>query len=199
MNKAKIIFIYLMVFFTALFLARASLAATYYVATSGNDANPGTLDKPFASINKGAGVLAPGDTLYIRAGTYNQTVYIGNSGADSASITIASYPGEWAVIDGQDTIPGYWGVLFSVNGNYVVARDLEVKNSAWMGMATYGHHDQVINVKSHHNMENGILVTGDNSLVENCQVWGNAKSHENGVMTRSSWASGLSAARQPVP
>ena len=195
----RIIILSLLVLLGFLPFGKMSLSATYYVATDGNDANPGTLEKPFATLNKGAGVLKAGDTLYIRGGTYNQTVYIGNSGTESAPITVGSYPGEWAVIDGQDAIPGYWGVLFSVNGNYVVARDLEVKNSAWMGLATYGHHDQVISVKSHHNMENGILVTGDYTLVENCEVWWNCKEHEyaQNLHADSTWASGLTAARHP--
>lgn len=68
-----------------------------------------------------------------------------------------------------------------------------------MGVATHGHHDQVIGVKSHHNMENGILVTGDYGLVEKCEVWWNCKEHEynQNIHTDSTWASGLSAARHP--
>jgi parallel beta-helix repeat protein len=184
------------------FLATPSAAGnTYYVATSGSDSNPGTQSAPFATINRGAGVLQPGDTLFVRGGTYVQTVSIGNAGTAAAPITIAGYPGETAVIDGQDSIPGYWGVLVAVNGSYVVVRDLEVRNSAWMGFVLNGQFDQALNIYAHHNMENGILVGGNNSLVENCRVWWNAKSHENGVFKSGygpTWATGLSAARHPI-
>src|SRR5262249_45232346 len=44
---------------------------TYYVATNGNDSNPGTISQPFRTIKKGIGILNAGDTLYIRSGTYN--------------------------------------------------------------------------------------------------------------------------------
>ena len=51
---------------------RSSVGNTndYYVATDGNDNNPGTLDKPFASVAKAQDTAANGDTVYIRGGTY---------------------------------------------------------------------------------------------------------------------------------
>jgi hypothetical protein len=45
---------------------RAATATTYYVATTGNDANPGTQAQPFRTILKGLTGLRAGDTLYIR-------------------------------------------------------------------------------------------------------------------------------------
>ena len=52
-------------------LASNALAATYYVATNGNDSNTGSSTVPFQTIQKGLSVLAPGDTLVIRDGTYS--------------------------------------------------------------------------------------------------------------------------------
>jgi parallel beta-helix repeat protein len=82
----------------------AATAATYYVATTGNDANPGTQAQPFQTIKKGLSVCKAGDTLYLRGGTYNesidanvQRVPIGNSWADAP--VIASYPSETAIIN----------------------------------------------------------------------------------------------------
>jgi hypothetical protein len=175
-----------------------AFAKTYYVAVNGSDANAGTFEKPFATINKGANLLVAGDTLYIRGGTYNQTVSVENSGTASEFITVMGYLGEAAIIDGQDILPtGVWGVLFNVVGNYVAVRDLTVKNSNWMGLALRGHHIQAISVKSHRNKENGILVSGEYGRVENCEVWWNCKSNEYGRNERGGWASGLSAARYP--
>ena len=57
--------------------------ATYYVSTSGNDANPGSQTQAFRTIRKGLSVLGPGDTLYVRGGTYTEQlfeVYFGSSG-----------------------------------------------------------------------------------------------------------------------
>jgi hypothetical protein len=47
-----------------------STGNTYYVATNGNDNNPGTLSQPWATWQKGFNSISQGDTLYIRGGTY---------------------------------------------------------------------------------------------------------------------------------
>lgn len=52
-------------------LASNVLAATYYVATNGNNSSAGSSTVPFQTIQKGLSVLAPGDTLVIRDGTYS--------------------------------------------------------------------------------------------------------------------------------
>src|SRR5690242_16656269 len=48
-------------------------AAEYCVSTTGNDANAGTMDAPFATLQKGVNTAAAGDTLWIRGGTYKIT------------------------------------------------------------------------------------------------------------------------------
>lgn len=78
--------------------------AIYYVSTTGNDADPGTISQPFASWQKLADVLAPGDVAYIRGGTYrtNKTIGVGNyptdwrniNGTSVDRITVSNYPGE---------------------------------------------------------------------------------------------------------
>ena len=51
-------------------LSVAVNATTYYVATNGNDSNPGTITQPWATWNYGFNHISPGDILYIRGGTY---------------------------------------------------------------------------------------------------------------------------------
>jgi hypothetical protein len=82
---------------------RAATAATYYVATTGNDANPGSQAQPFQTIRKGLSVLKAGDTLYLRGGTYreginynSQTIPSGTSWNNA--VTIVSYPNETAIL-----------------------------------------------------------------------------------------------------
>lgn len=80
--------------------ARTADAATYYVATTGSDSNPGTLAQPFRTINRGAMILKPGDTLYIRGGIYPEYLYNSIPGGTSwaAPVTVAAYPGETVTI-----------------------------------------------------------------------------------------------------
>jgi hypothetical protein len=81
-------------------LAPAAGAADRYVSNTGADSNPGTLAQPFLTIARGTRELRPGDTLYIRAGTYNE--YINNGIASGLSwtmpVTIKGYPGERPVL-----------------------------------------------------------------------------------------------------
>ena len=81
-------------------------AATYYAATSGNDGNPGSLAQPFRTIRKGLSVLRAGDTLYLRAGTYAETInandYLIPAGTSWTNpVTVAAYPGETVIISGR--------------------------------------------------------------------------------------------------
>ncbi len=69
-------------------------------AKNGNDRNAGTEMAPWRTLTNALRRLKPGDTLYLRGGTYFEKVALSKSGTHEAPITIASYPGEIAVIDG---------------------------------------------------------------------------------------------------
>ncbi|MDZ7375783.1 MAG: right-handed parallel beta-helix repeat-containing protein [candidate division KSB1 bacterium] len=74
------------------------MAGRYYVAPTGNDANPGTATLPWRSIKIANQRLQPGDTLNLRQGRYNETIQPVNSGTAVAPIVFRSYPSEVAVI-----------------------------------------------------------------------------------------------------
>ena len=54
-----------------LYTSAAGAANTYYVAPDGSDTNPGTESMPLKTVQKGITQAGPGDTLYIKAGTYD--------------------------------------------------------------------------------------------------------------------------------
>ena len=63
---------------------------TYYVAPAslgGSDSNPGTWDDPWETIQHAADTLVAGDTVYIRAGTYQEQVIAQNAGSAGNYIT----------------------------------------------------------------------------------------------------------------
>ncbi|MGI9285442.1 MAG: hypothetical protein ACR2P1_08630, partial [Pseudomonadales bacterium] len=74
-------------------------AATYYVSTNGEDGNPGSLAQPWQTVKHALSILRPGDTLYLRGGTYYEQVRVNKSGTANQPITIAGYADEQAVID----------------------------------------------------------------------------------------------------
>ncbi|WP_423815246.1 right-handed parallel beta-helix repeat-containing protein, partial [Pseudomonas oryzihabitans] len=51
-------------------LSFPAAAATYYVATTGADTNPGTILQPFKTVEKLTSVMIAGDIGYLRGGTY---------------------------------------------------------------------------------------------------------------------------------
>src|SRR5664279_3023810 len=79
-----------------------ALAAEYYVSPAGSDSNPGTLASPFATLQKGNNTAAAGDTIWMRAGTYNCTTQItlSKSGTSDTNRTkIWAYTGEVPILD----------------------------------------------------------------------------------------------------
>jgi hypothetical protein len=68
------------VFALVLAVVRSAAAAEFYVHPEGNDAHPGTLAQPFASVTRAQDAAAPGDTVWLRGGVYafsGTTVEIG--------------------------------------------------------------------------------------------------------------------------
>jgi uncharacterized repeat protein (TIGR02059 family) len=87
-------------------------AATYYVATTGSDSNPGTITQPWATWQYSFNRLKAGDILYVRGGNY--TTMLGRSGnnyygvllqsisgTSGSHITVSAYSGEVPILDGQ--------------------------------------------------------------------------------------------------
>jgi hypothetical protein len=103
----------------------------FYVASSGDDSNPGTASQPWRTIQNAANTLMSGDTVYIRAGTFNERVLPQNSGSDSDHIiTYAAYPGETVTIDGTGiAVPTDEGLIYVSGKNYVAISGLRVINS----------------------------------------------------------------------
>jgi hypothetical protein len=150
--------------FILLFSHGMAMAATYYSSPNGNGStcsfeNPGALDVDL-------GKLSAGNTLLLRGGSYRQAVIVNKSGSNGKLITIAGYPNEIAIIDGYNTIPSqYEGTFFKVLGNWLTVKDIEFKDSLWMGLVMRGDHNSAINVYAHGNYENGILVTSTGATV----------------------------------
>lgn len=74
--------------------------AWFVDAARGDDAQAGTEAKPWKSLRHALRQLKPGDTLYLRAGTYYERAALSRSGTAEAPITIRSFPGESVIIDG---------------------------------------------------------------------------------------------------
>jgi hypothetical protein len=176
----------------ALGLPGVAQAKDYYVATTGSDSSAGTLEQPFATLQKGANVAMPGDTVYIRAGTYRVVTpaasYAGisftRSGtSDTNRIRFWAYPGERPVFDFADlriSTTGYTAG-FSVSGSWLHFKGFEITNVPMNtrsnnGMSVSDASNNIFElIDFHHNKGTGLFIGEGNGghLVLNCD------SHDN--------------------
>ena len=145
--------------------AHFSIAADYYVATGGDDSNPGTLVSPWLTIQKAADTLAAGDTVNIRGGTYEERETINVSGAAGNYITFQNYNSENIYIDGTNmTLPsGDSALIWIENKSYLIIKGLEIRNYTTsdnskfpMGIVLFGacHHIDIRDNYIHHIEQN---------------------------------------------
>ena len=66
----------------------------FYIAPNGNNANIGSESLPWKSFGHAVYRLKPGETVLVKAGTYNETLYIDKSGVAGKPITYKAYPGQ---------------------------------------------------------------------------------------------------------
>ena len=146
-----------------------ALSTTYYVdGTNGSDGNPGTFDQPWRTVQKAADTMISGDTVYIRAGTYNQRVTLEHRGNSSGLyITFAAYPGEQVILDGTGIDIPHGGGLFHVWAtDYVRVSGLRVQNSMAAGIyAAYSDHIIVDSNRTYNTVSSGIGIWGSNAVI----------------------------------
>lgn len=131
----------LFVFCTAILLPHISTihAKQWFVATDGDDSNEGTIEKPFATLQKGHDVASAGDTVYLRGGTYTfngkgATSLIGISitkSGKSASerINFWAYGDELPVLDFSGLTLGTGiGAGIRVQGQWLHFKGIEICN-----------------------------------------------------------------------
>ncbi len=141
-------------------------AKDYYVSPRGDDANPGTMDKPWKTIEKlNSTTFGPDDRILFEGGqTFKGTLVLdaADSGAPGRKLTVTSYAGR-AVIDGGT------GRAISIDGcNHFVIRDLELKGAGRKSAST----------------ESGLFAQSARDIeVDDVEVWGFRKNgiHMNGV------------------
>ena len=107
-----------------------AFAHIYYVAPNGNNSNPGTIDRPWRTIQKAADTLTAGEMVYLRAGTYREQVVPQHSGSEGNVIVYAAYPGETVTVDGATVNVPEWAGLFHIaNVSHIRVSGLRVVNA----------------------------------------------------------------------
>ncbi len=141
------------------------VSGAFYVATNGNDNNPGTEAQPWRTIQKAADTLTAGHTVYVKDGVYNEKVTIKNSGTSNGWINFISLNRNGAVIDGTNinmgTPPDY-GLVTSLGMSYIKISGFKIQNSGQYGMDIRGPFTDVLleNNYIYNTQAAGMTVTG---------------------------------------
>jgi PKD repeat protein len=186
-----------------------SQGATYYVSPTGSNSNSGTQAQPFRTIAYGASFLQPGDTLYLRAGTYSEALINNIPGGSSwdEPVTIAAYPGEavtvrppkgsTSVVYLSDQTRCY--IVFDGLVLDAVNVDADAVKITWGSSTGASNHIRFSNCEIENAVngsgpQQGVLITNasgentDNNEFINCQVHDNGKSSlEHGFYIESSY------------
>ncbi|MFJ9704550.1 sigma-70 family RNA polymerase sigma factor [Streptomyces sp. NPDC101234] len=158
------------------------VTADYYVAPDGDDTNPGTLARPFATVTRAVSRARPGQTVAVRGGTYHPgtTISLAASGTRGHRITVSNYRDERPVFDGS-RLPSGAG-LFVLSGGYVTAQGLEIDGTAGQPFVCGSCHDDVLaRLVVHGNGSTGLLLQGawtHDNLIQDGDFYDN---HESGA------------------
>ena len=102
--------------------------AAHYAAPTGRSDGSGTADHPWdlaTALRGGGGQVQPGDTVWLRGGTYSGMWVSTLTGTPSAPIVVRQYPGERATLDGRGTDND----MFVVRGAWALYWGFELTNS----------------------------------------------------------------------
>lgn len=172
-------------------------AAEYFVAPGGHDTNPGTLEQPFATIQRAQEAVVPGDTVQVRGGTYQMQeaqiakrkgifAYITSldqSGTQEKPITYRAYGEEKPVFDCSLVAPEGMRIdAFHVAGSWLRLVGLEVVgvqvtatgHAQSICFENDGSHNIYERLSMHDGQAIGIYsVRGSNNLFLNCDAFNN--------------------------
>jgi hypothetical protein len=115
--------------FSAVTRVAAPSGRGFYVSPGGSSSGSGTMDDPWdlATALSQPSSVHPGDTIWLRGGTYRGIYESSLTGSPDAPIVVRQYPGERATLDGGSVNTP---VLLTVTGAYVWFWGFEVTSSS---------------------------------------------------------------------
>ncbi len=128
-----------------------------------SELNPCEIQNAFSKLEKGT-------VLFLRGGNYNldKDLFIGKKGTKNEPIIVESYPGERAILNGNESVESVKenqnvvrvGIKIA-GGEHVSIRNLEIKNMGAKGIfILYSSHNTVEGCNIHDNFLTGIHVYG---------------------------------------
>jgi FKBP-type peptidyl-prolyl cis-trans isomerase 2 len=172
----------------------AVTGTTYYVSTTGSDSNGGTQTSPFRTINYAVSLLHPGDTLYIRGGTYAEALQDSIPGGTSWAmpVTVAAYPGETVIL--QPPAGTSRVLMFSTSSSqYIIVSGLvldgvnityDTVKITWSSSGGTANHIRLLNCDIKNGAENNVLISGNSThLADHNEILGCTIHDNRGIST----------------
>lgn len=181
----------------ALALPDAPSSKTWYVAPAGDDTASGSMEQPFASVQRAQEAVSAGDTVFIRGGTYRmqesqvsrrrrlyaRITVLDKSGTAEKPITYRAYQDEKPVFDCSEVKPpGMRVSAFHVTGSWLRLIGLEVTgvqvtlkvHTQSICFESDGSHNVFEQLRMHDGQAIGIYhLNGSDNLFLNCDAWNN--------------------------
>lgn len=145
-----------------------------YVSPNGAAGNAGTIGSP-TTLDSAITRVAPGETIYLRGGTYTfsapVTIERENSGSSSLRKNIVAYGNEKPVLDFFAESFGSTERGLQIYGHYWKVKGLEVKGAGDNGIFIGGNYNIIENVETHHNRDSGLQISRYSSSLSNMSDW----------------------------
>ena len=113
-----------------------ALAANFYVAPNGNDANAGDISNPVETIKRAQALASAGDTVYIRGGLYSMredqiaeynSIWVYVTKLDKSGISYLAYANEIPIFDYKNIKPANYRITaFYINGSNIRIKGIEI-------------------------------------------------------------------------
>lgn len=159
----------------ALLPAVPAQAATYYVATTGNNSNPGTSASPWRTVAYAVSKMVAGDTTYVNGGTYSEGIItFARPGTQSAPIRLLNRPGQFPIINFLSFADGHSIRIQNITGyknaiGWIAIEGFELRNGR-EGIKIYNGHDITIRRNWIHHNGHGILGNGIRVLIDRNRI-----------------------------
>jgi len=165
-----------------LFIYLILSANTYYVATNGDDDDPGTIKEPWETWGKAFSTAIAGDTVYFRDGIYYVTsiVTASNSGTIADPICYFNYPDEVPILDGINKVTMSHG-LYIYSKDNIHIKGLTIRNNFQTADANNQSSNFVFYNCNNITIENCIsyncgqrcywFLDCDTALIQYCDAW----------------------------
>ncbi len=170
---------------------------SWYIAPTGDDAAAGTIEQPFATLARAQQAVAPGETVYLRGGTYSlkesqiaqtrgvfaRVIVLDKSGTRDKPITYRAYEDEQPIFEFTNVKPKNQRVsAFYVSGSWLRIVGLEVTgvqvtmrgHTQSICIESQGSNNILERLRLHDGQAIGIYhVRGSDNLFLNCDAWNN--------------------------